>query len=212
MQTLPVLSSGGGLTWVGCYGPMSRWLETVNKGCALQDKYDISRSCYTRVMNEGHFVGSAVDAAFRQGRSGHGRNGSPSSVREQLDMVLEMGYIPYKTPLWAIRRSRNGPARTGSDSTGRSSRCWTRTTSSIRGGGARRGTRSDTVQEIMMSSRQRKGMALRVHPLRHLQGRAQHICARLPRRRALPGRVVFPFGPHVSGPRRVGGRTIPRRR
>jgi len=30
---------------------------------------------------------------------------------EQLDMVLEMGYIPYKTPFWAIRKleERAGP-------------------------------------------------------------------------------------------------------
>ncbi len=103
MQTLPVLSSGGGLTWVGCYGPMSRWLETVNKGCALQDKYDISRSCYTRVMNEGHFVGLRWMLPFDKS--------DPAMVKritelcaEQLDMVLEMGYIPYKTPLWAIEK------------------------------------------------------------------------------------------------------------
>ena len=57
MQTLPVLSGGGGLMWVGCYGPMSTWLECAVKGLELQDKYDLTRSCYTRVMNEGHFVG-----------------------------------------------------------------------------------------------------------------------------------------------------------
>jgi glycolate oxidase len=103
MQTLPVLSSGGGLTWVGCYGPMSRWLETVRRGCALQDKYDISRSCYTRVMNEGHFVGLRWMLPFDKG--------DPAMVRrvtdlcaEQLDLVLEMGYVPYKTPLWAIEK------------------------------------------------------------------------------------------------------------
>jgi FAD/FMN-containing dehydrogenase len=103
MQTLPVLSSGGGLTWVGCYGPMSRWLETVEKGCALQDKYNISRSCYTRVMNEGHFVGLRWMLPYDKG--------DPEMVKriidltnEQLDLVLEMGYVPYKTPVWAIDR------------------------------------------------------------------------------------------------------------
>ena len=103
MQTLPVLSSGGGLTWVGCYGPMSRWLETVKKGCELQDKYDISRSCYTRVMEEGHFVGLRWMLPFDKG--------DPTVVKritdlcnEQLDMVLDMGFIPYKTPVWAIEK------------------------------------------------------------------------------------------------------------
>ncbi len=103
MQALGVLSSGGGLMWVGTYGPMSRWLETAKKGCELQDKYDISRSCYTRIMNEGHFAGLRWMLPYDKG--------DPDLVRrikdlcdEQLDLVLETGYIPYKTPVWAVRR------------------------------------------------------------------------------------------------------------
>jgi len=103
MQALGVLSSGGGLMWVGTYGPMSRWLEIVKKGCELQDKYDITRSCYTRIMNEGHFVGLRWMLPYDKG--------DPALVRrindlcaEQLDLVLETGYIPYKTPVWAVRR------------------------------------------------------------------------------------------------------------
>jgi len=103
MQALGVLSSGGGLMWVGTYGPMSRWLETVKRGCELQDKYDITRTCYTRMMNEGHFAGLRWMLPYDKG--------DPSLVKriqdlcaEQLDMVLETGYIPYKTPVWAVRR------------------------------------------------------------------------------------------------------------
>ncbi len=103
MQALGVLSSGGGLMWVGTYGPTSRWLETVQKGCALQDKYDITRSCYTRIMNEGHFAGLRWMLPYDKG--------DPALVKriqdlcaEQLDLVLETGYIPYKTPVWAVRR------------------------------------------------------------------------------------------------------------
>ncbi len=110
MQALPVLSGGGGLFWVGCYGPMSTWLETARKGCELQDKYDLTRSCYTRVMNEGHFVGLRWMIP-------HDR-GNPEVVErimkccdEQLEMVLDMGYVPYKTPFWAVRKieERAGP-------------------------------------------------------------------------------------------------------
>jgi hypothetical protein len=101
MQTLPVLSSGGGLTWVGCYGPLSRWLETVTKGCELQDKYNISRSCYTRVMNEGHFIGLRWMLPFDKGDPDMVRRVSDLGM-EQLNLVLDMGYIPYKTPIWAI--------------------------------------------------------------------------------------------------------------
>ncbi len=103
MQALGVLSSGGGLMWVGTYGPMSRWLETVKKGCELQDKYDITRTCYTRIMNEGHFAGLRWMLPYDKE--------DPALVKrindlcaEQLDLVLETGYIPYKTPVWAVRR------------------------------------------------------------------------------------------------------------
>ncbi len=103
MQALGVLSSGGGLMWVGTYGPMSRWLETIKKGCELQDKYDITRTCYTRIMNEGHFAGLRWMLPYDKE--------DPALVKrindlcaEQLDLVLETGYIPYKTPVWAVRR------------------------------------------------------------------------------------------------------------
>jgi FAD/FMN-containing dehydrogenase len=103
MQALGVLSSGGGLNWVGTYGPMSRWLETVKRGCELQDEYEITRSCYTRIMNEGHFAGLRWMLPYDKG--------DPALVKRiedlcaaQLDLVLETGYIPYKTPVWAVRR------------------------------------------------------------------------------------------------------------
>jgi FAD/FMN-containing dehydrogenase len=103
MQALAVLSGGGGLTWVGTYGPMSRWLEAVKKGCALQDKYDITRSCYTRVMNEGHFVGLRWMLPYNKEDPETVRR-VEALCREQLDMILDMGYIPYKTPVWAVRK------------------------------------------------------------------------------------------------------------
>ncbi len=103
MQALPVLSGGGGLTWVGTYGPMSKWLETVKRGCALQDKYNITRSAYTRIMNEGHFVGLRWMLPYNKE--------DPETVKrvealcaEQLELVLEMGFVPYKTPVWAVRK------------------------------------------------------------------------------------------------------------
>jgi FAD/FMN-containing dehydrogenase len=110
MQGLEVLSSGGGLMWVGTYGPMSTWLETVKKGCEIQDKYDISRTCYSRIMNEGHFAGLRWMIPYNKE--------DPELVQrvkdmcaEQLDLVLETGFIPYKTPVWAVRRleEKTGP-------------------------------------------------------------------------------------------------------
>ena len=103
MQTLPVLSGGGGLFWVGCYGPMSTWLKTAKKGCELQDKYDLTRSCYTRVMNEGHFVGLRWMLPYDKGDH-EMVDRIMKCCDEQLDLILENGYIPYKTPFWAVRK------------------------------------------------------------------------------------------------------------
>jgi FAD/FMN-containing dehydrogenase len=103
MQALGVLSSGGGLMWVGCYGPISKWAETCEKGCLIEDKYELCRGAYARVMNEGHFIGLRWMIPYDKG--------DPETVRrvieatnEQLDLVLEMGFVPYKTPVWAVRR------------------------------------------------------------------------------------------------------------
>jgi FAD/FMN-containing dehydrogenase len=103
MQVLDVLSSGGGLTWVGTYGPMSNWLNAVKQGCALQDKHGFTRSCYSRLMREGHFAALRWLLPFNKE--------DPEYVQkihelcsDQLEMVLKAGYIPYKTPVWAIRK------------------------------------------------------------------------------------------------------------
>ncbi|NLE08351.1 MAG: FAD-binding oxidoreductase [Dehalococcoidales bacterium] len=103
MQALGVLCSGGGLAWVGCYGPMSKWAETVEQGCLIEDKYNLCRGAYTRIMNEGHFVGLRWMIPYDKG--------DPETVRrvvaatnEQLDLVLKMGFLPYKTPVWAVRK------------------------------------------------------------------------------------------------------------
>jgi len=102
LQALGILSSGGGLTWVGAYGPMSNWLETAKRGCELQDKHGFTRSMYTRIMREGHFAALRWLLPFNKE--------DPEEVKrvralctEQLEMVMDMGYIPYKTPVWAIR-------------------------------------------------------------------------------------------------------------
>jgi FAD/FMN-containing dehydrogenase len=62
-------------------------------------------------MNEGHFVGLRWMLPFDKGDPDMVKRIS-ELTNEQLDMVLEMGYIPYKTPLWAIEKieKRAGPA------------------------------------------------------------------------------------------------------
>jgi glycolate oxidase len=102
MQLLDVLSSGGGLTWVGSYGPMRTWLETMRRGLEIEDRFNLTRSGYTRIMNEGHFRAVRWLLPYDKG--------NPEDVArirdvsaEQLRMILETGYMPYKTPVWAMK-------------------------------------------------------------------------------------------------------------
>jgi len=109
-QALFVLSSGGGLTWVGTYGPFSKWLETAKKNCELEDKYNITRTLYTRIMNEGHFAAMRWMLPFDKGDPELVERIKALSL-EQLDVALENGFVPYKTPVWAVRKieERAGP-------------------------------------------------------------------------------------------------------
>ena len=102
-QAVFVLSSGGGLYWVGTYGPMSNWLKAAKEGFALEDKYNITRSLYTRLHAEGHYVAMRWMLPFNKE--------DPEMVKrvkdlssELSDMCLKYGFIPYKTPVWEIRR------------------------------------------------------------------------------------------------------------
>ncbi len=102
-QPLSASNAGGGLTWVGSYGPMSNWLEGASRGCALEDELGFTRSLYFRVMREGHFVALRWLLPFNKEDPDE-----VSRIRElclkQLDMVLDLGYIPYKMPVWVIRK------------------------------------------------------------------------------------------------------------
>jgi len=103
MQVLGILSSGGGLTWVGTYGPMSKWLETAKRCLELQDKHGFTRSMYTRILREGHFAALRWLLPFNKENPDEMKRLN-ALCADQLDTVLKTGYIPYKTPIWAIRK------------------------------------------------------------------------------------------------------------
>lgn len=101
-QIVGQLGAGGGLTWVGAYGPMSNWLDTIKKGCEIQDKYGFTRTSYTRIMAEGHYAGLRWVLPFDKGDPKQLKK-IKALWKEQLEMVIENGYIPYKTPVTAIQ-------------------------------------------------------------------------------------------------------------
>jgi glycolate oxidase len=93
---------GGGLTWLGTYGPMSQWARGVEEGMALLLENGMPPIVVTRPMWGGHFIVlrfiMMFDKADRQEVEKVRR-----IQRELFTKVLPLGFIPYKTPPWAYR-------------------------------------------------------------------------------------------------------------
>ena len=96
-------TEGGGLTWVGTYGPMSNLVEGAKKGEEIQRKYGFPPTMVFRAMKGGHFGVLRYIEIFDKK--------NPSSVNavrqcneELCDLAMKLGYIPYKSPIWMVKR------------------------------------------------------------------------------------------------------------
>jgi FAD/FMN-containing dehydrogenase len=94
---------GGGLTWVGTYGPMSRFDSAADKGIAIMARHGFPPVIVSRPMKGGHFGVLRFITTFDRDDEAE-----VLKVRacngELVDMVLDEGFIPYKTPLFAVDR------------------------------------------------------------------------------------------------------------
>lgn len=94
---------GGGLTWVGTYGPMSCFDRAVDLGIEIMERYGLPPVIVSRPMKGAHFGVLRFITTFNK------RDEAEVQVvrkcnRELLDMVREQGFIAYKTPIWAVER------------------------------------------------------------------------------------------------------------
>lgn len=94
---------GGGLTWVGTYGPLAQWEEGARRGEEILGQYGFPPAIVVRAMRRGHFGVLRFILAFDKA--------DPEAVARVraanaalCDMALELGFIPYKTPVWAVQR------------------------------------------------------------------------------------------------------------
>jgi FAD/FMN-containing dehydrogenase len=97
---------GGGLSWVGTYGPMSRFEPFADRGLEIMAEYRMPPSVVSRPMKGGHFGVMRFLATFYQDNREEAQ-----AVREMnariLEAGVELGFIPYKTPPWAVRQIRD---------------------------------------------------------------------------------------------------------
>lgn len=92
---------GGGLSWVGTYGPMSRFDGAADDGIAIMERHGFAPIIVSRPMKGGHFGVLRFIETFRRA--------DPEDVarvrrcnRELTEMVLRHGFVPYKTPVRAL--------------------------------------------------------------------------------------------------------------
>ena len=93
----------GGLTWIGTFGPTSRWKEGVRRGMALMLERGFAPVVVTRPMHGGHFGVLRFIAVFDKKDAEQVRRVTELN-HELSDLVLELGFFPYKTPPWVVRR------------------------------------------------------------------------------------------------------------
>jgi len=97
---------GGGISWVGTYGPVSRWEEGIKRGMAIMEERGWPPIVVTRPMLGGHFGVLRFIELFDKK--------DPESVRRVAEVnhalaeaVIELGFFPYKTPGWVLARHRD---------------------------------------------------------------------------------------------------------
>jgi FAD/FMN-containing dehydrogenase len=93
---------GGGLTWVGTYGPLSRFAEAAEAGAGLMTRHGFAPLIVSRPMRGGHYGVLRFIATFDKK--------DPAEVaavramnRELLALLTPRGFLMYKTPIWAWR-------------------------------------------------------------------------------------------------------------
>ncbi len=93
----------GGLTWVGTYGPMSQFREGAARGTALMIEHGFAPTIVARPMKGGHFGVLRFIEVFE--RKSDAARAQVLALNQKLaDMALELGFVMYKTPGWAVAR------------------------------------------------------------------------------------------------------------
>lgn len=96
---------GGGLTWIGTYGPMSRWGEGIERGSDLMVAAGFPPAVVLRPMLGGHF--GVLRYLMRFDRKDPAERARVRRLNEELlDLAVGLGFVPYKTPPWAVERLR----------------------------------------------------------------------------------------------------------
>lgn len=96
---------GGGLTWVGTYGPTSKFGSALERGMQVVEHHGFVPMIVARPMRGGHFSVLRFILVFdKADRAAVDR--VRACNQEVCDALLNEGFVMYKTPAWALERYR----------------------------------------------------------------------------------------------------------
>jgi len=95
----------GGLTWVGTYGPMSRFEKACDRGIEIAERHGFPPTIVARPMKGGHFGVLRFIQVFRRADGADVERVRKCNA-ELCDALIDEGFVMYKTPAWAIERYR----------------------------------------------------------------------------------------------------------
>ena len=97
---------GGGLSWVGTYGPMSRFKEYADAALPIMAEHKMPPAIVSRPMKGGHFGVMRFLSTFYKDNAEERENVRTMNA-ELVDAGVELGFIPYKTPAWTVEQIRD---------------------------------------------------------------------------------------------------------
>ena len=90
---------GGGLSWVGTYGPTSRWEEGTKLSMKIMEEHGFPPLAVARPMAQSHFGVLRLIETFD--RDDPAQVTAVAKLNDAIvDALLPMGWLPYKTPPW----------------------------------------------------------------------------------------------------------------
>jgi FAD/FMN-containing dehydrogenase len=94
---------GGGLAWVGSYGPGASWVAGATAGMAVLEDHGFPPFLVARPMEGGHYYVLRFVACFDKGDPSDVAR-TAKSMGALADCVLDHGYVPYKASAPAAER------------------------------------------------------------------------------------------------------------
>ena len=94
---------GGGFSWVGSFGPPSRWAEGVTRAMEIMERLGHPPLIVARPLKGGHFYALRPIIPFDRTVEGI-QPRIRAALEEIADALMESGYIPYKAPGWAAAK------------------------------------------------------------------------------------------------------------